>query len=167
MKINKIANKSLRVLLCSTALYMFTGQAYAELWSCIHGNTGHIEYEQRIEDTGRTHIGWGLDFVQKPGLLNWIHFAPSTVFGQKTRFVAIQFLTGSVDAFVKHVHVYDLGKKVKEFNDVDWSGSLQTRILDLGSERAFAALSISVAVGAGVESLSHRFQFTGACASAN
>lgn len=167
MKIKYISNKWLRLCVGSAMLILFSSPGFAQEWSCTHGHSGHIEYEDRIEDTGRTHIGWGLDFVQKSGLTNWVHFAVPSQFGQQTRFIALQFLTGSVDAIVRDVHIYDLGIKVREFNDVNWTGALQSQILDLGSERAFTALGISVGIGAGVEQMSHRFWFTGACADAN
>lgn len=167
MKTIYMSNKWLLLCLGSAAFILFSSPVRAEEWPCTHGHSGHIEFEQRIEDTGRTHIGWGLDFVQKSGLTNWVHFAVPTRFGQTTRFIALQFLTGSVDAIVRDVHIYDLGTKVREFNNVNWTGDLQAQILDLGSGRAFSALGISIGIGAGVEQMSHRFLFTGACANAN
>lgn len=157
----------LMCMLSTLPLLLLSGGARAEEWSCIHGNSGHIEFGQNIVDTGRTHIGWGLDFTQKSGLFNWVHFAVPTRFGQSTDRVALQFLTGSVDAIVNHVHIYDLGVKVGEFNNVNWTGGLQEQILVLGAPLTFTALGISIGIGAGVESLSHRFWFSGACANAN
>lgn len=165
MNISNIYGKWSAILLCSIAMLFLATPVRAVEWSCTHGHTGNIEYIDRVHTLDRVHIGWGLDFVQSSGLLNWVHFAPPSIFGQKTRYVAIQFSTGSVDAFIDSVHVYDLGTRVKQFNDLGLSGGLQTKILDLGSDMTFAALGISVEVKAGVESMSHRVIFTGACAS--
>ncbi|NEX22344.1 hypothetical protein G3480_18880 [Thiorhodococcus mannitoliphagus] len=133
-------------------------------WSCIHASGGQIEYEDRIATTDRTHLGWGLDFEQSPGLYNWVHFAIPWTHGKTARFDALQFETGSVDAYVDQVHVYNLGERVKVFSDLDWSGNLQTRALDLGDNLTFSTLGISVGIAAGVEMMDHNFVFTGACA---
>ncbi len=158
--------KRFSLLLGSFALVLAAGTAQAALqWSCTHGQSGSVEYPSRLDSLDQVHIGWGLDFDQSPGLTNWIHFAPPSLHGQQTRFIALQFLTGSNDAIVKHVHVYNLAAKVKEFNNVNWTGGpLQIQVLDLGESMTFTALGISVGIGAGVEILSHRFWFTGACA---
>lgn len=153
------------ILLSFIAMLFFTTPVLALQWACTHGHTGNIEYIDRVSTLDRVHIGWGLDFNQSPGLLNWVHFAPPSMFGQTTRYVALQFSTGSVDAFIDSVHVYDLGTKVKEFNDLGLSGAKQTEVFDLGADTTFTALGISVEVKAGVESMSHNIEFYGACAS--
>ncbi|WP_233144593.1 hypothetical protein [Methyloprofundus sedimenti] len=150
---------------CFTAMLFLSQPILALDWACTHGHSGNIEYVNRVETLDRVHIGWGLQFDQKSGLVNWIHFAPPSSFGQKTRYVALQFSTGSVDAFIDNVDIYDLGVKVKQFTNLGWSGPQQIQILDLGEEMTFTALGISVEVKAGVESMSHEFTFNGACAS--
>jgi len=164
MKSKRLFAKLFWALLGIAAMLLLMGTAQASAWSCIHGHSGHIEYPGRVVTMEGAHIGWGLDFDQESGLFNWVHFAVPTEFGKNTRYIALQLLTGSVDAIVDKVHIYDLNTKVREFNDLGWTGPLQVHILDLGAERAFAALGISIQVGAGVEMMDHRFLFTGACA---
>lgn len=158
--------KRLTMLLGSVILVITAGTAQAALqWTCTHGHSGTIEFPDNLDSLTQVHIGWGLDFDQKPGLANWIHFAPPSIHGQQTRFIALQFLTGSNDAFISRVDIYNLGSKVKQFNDVNWSGPLQIQVLDLGETMTFTALGISIRTAAGVEPSSHRFWFSGACAS--
>ena len=164
MKTHTALGRLTSLALGSVAMLIALGTAQAAEWSCIHGNGGNIELQQHITTMERAHIGWGLDIDQKPGLYNWIHFAIPSVHGQSVRYIALQFETGSVDAIVDHVHVYNLSNKIREFNDLGWTGTLQTRVLDLGSPQPISALGISVGIGAGVEMMSHRFVFMGACA---
>jgi hypothetical protein len=156
-----------RVVFGVGLILLLGAPAQAAQWRCIHGHSGHIEYLTRVQTTERAHIGWGLDFDQKSGLYNWIHFAVPTVFGQTTRYIALQFWTGSVDAVVDSVHVYNGGDRVMEFEDLGWADGWHEEILDLGEEMTFAALGISIEIGAGVEMMDHRFLFTGACALGN
>lgn len=148
----------------SIALLSTLNSAQAADWSCIHGHSGNVELRQNVETMESAYMGWGLDFDQKSGLYNWIHFAVPSVNGKAVRYIALQFQTGSADALINHVHVYNLSTKIREFNNLGWSGNLQTRVLDLGSPQTLSALGISVGIGAGVEMMSHRFIFTGACA---
>jgi len=133
-------------------------------WSCTHGSGGNIEYINRVDTLDRVHIGWGLDFNQSPGLINWIHFAVPSVHLATSRYVALQFWTGSADAIVNKVHVYNLASKIKTFEGLGLSSGWHTKVFDMGSDFPITAIGISVEVGAGVESMSHRFLFTGACA---
>ena len=139
------------------------------VWSCTHGNAGEIEYRGRIVPTpaapnDRTHIGWGLDFVPKSGSDNWIHFAVPSIHLTKARYVALKFRTYSADVWVDKVHVYNLDSKVYEDNDVDLSGGWHVEVFEMDSLKDFSALGISVNVKAGVEMMSHRVVFAGACA---
>lgn len=166
MKTKFINGKWSALFLCSIVMLLLTTPVLAEEWVCVHGHSGNIEYPGRVDnpDLERVHIGWGLDFHQSPGTLNWIHFAPPSSLGQQTRYIGLQFRTYSNDVFIDSVDVYDLGTRVKSFNDLGLSGALQSKVFDLGSARTFTALGISVEVKAGVESMSHRIIFTGACA---
>jgi len=90
------------------------------------------------------------------------------VHGTTSRYIALQFYTGSPDAIVKKVHVYNLATKVKTFEGtaggLNVSNGWYLKVLDMGSDISFSAIGISVEVAAGVEMMSHRFLFTGACA---
>ncbi|HOI96813.1 MAG TPA: hypothetical protein PK250_19080, partial [Syntrophobacter fumaroxidans] len=70
--------------------------------------------------------------------------------------------TGSVDAWVSAIHIYDGVNKVKVLEG-SWSNGYKTVTVDLGSVRSFTyGLGVSVQIKAGVESMSHRFIFVGA-----
>lgn len=152
------------VWLAVLGVVLCVGRAQGAAWSCIHGHSGNFEFPNHVVTLTQTHIGFGLDFEQKPGLHNWIHFAPPSVLRQNVRYIGLQFWTGSTDAIVDKVHVYSLGNRVKEFNNLGWSDGWHTEVLDLGSDLPFDAIGISVEVDAGIETKSHAFLFTGACA---
>ena len=155
---------TLLIVLLATLTFSSAVQAQG-IWSCTHGQSGHIEYEGNIEPAARTRAGWGLDFTQKSGLANWIHFAVPSVHLTSSRWVALKVYTGSVDAWVDKVHVYDLNNKVFDFDDVDLSDGWYVEVFDMGDPPIpFSALGISVRVAAGVEMMSHRVIFAGACA---
>ena len=149
---------ALAALMCCAAV-----QAEGARWSCTHGQDGNIEYGANVQAAARDRAGWGLDFTQKSGLTNWVHFAIPSVHGWSVRYIALKFWTGSVDAIVDKVHVYDLNNKIDEFEDLGWSGGWLIKTLDLGAPVMTSAVGISVQVGAGVEMMSHRFVFGGAC----
>lgn len=144
-------------------ILIFSTASQAEAWSCTHGQSGNIEKINNVQSLNRVHIGWGLDFEQKPGLDNWIHFAPPTFHGSYARFIAIQFWLGSIDADLIAIDVYNLANKINHFPLPDQAEGWNTKILDLGSNIPVTAINIAVNIGAGVESMSHRFLFTGAC----
>ena len=78
--------------------------------SWIHGHSMQIEYPDRLVSQRR--IGYWIDVEGKSGSTNWFHFAiPTPVIVNDVRLkvdsVMLRFSTGSVDAFVDNVHVYD------------------------------------------------------------
>jgi hypothetical protein len=150
-------------LLCALVMLVFSTTSLAAGWSCTHGQSGNIEKINNVQTLDRVHLGWGLDFNQKPGLDNWVHFAPPTIHNSVARFIAIQFWLGSIDADVNAIHVYNLGAKIGEFELADQASGWHTSVFDLGSDIPVSAVNVSVNIGAGVESMSHRFVFTGAC----
>jgi hypothetical protein len=165
MKPQHASRKLLSLMAGSIAmLFIAPSLAQAADWACTHGHGGNIEYQANVATMERAHIGWGLDFDQKSGLYNWVHFAVPSTHGKSVRYIALQFETGSPDAYVNQIHVYNMSEKIREFNNLGWSGNLQTQVLDMGSEFPISAVGISVGIGAGVEMMSHRFVFTGACA---
>ncbi|HET6516427.1 MAG TPA: hypothetical protein VFG09_14835, partial [Thermodesulfovibrionales bacterium] len=140
--------------------------SYAQIVQCTHGQSGHIQ------DTSITTVpsywGWGLDFILNSGNSDWVHFAVPTVLFEKTRYLAIKFATGSVDAIVNQVDIWSGNTLVKQFLNLNWTTSgpsdAQWKILDLGSDVNFESIGISVGIGAGVEAMSHRFLFHSVCA---
>ncbi len=78
--------------------------------SWIHGHSMEIEYPDRI--IWQVRKGYAYQLEGKPGTANWFHFAiPTPVIVNDVRLridsIILRFLTGSVDAFVRDVHIYD------------------------------------------------------------
>ena len=76
----------------------------------IHGHSMQIEHPDRVDSVRRA--GFYIRIDGKPGRDNWFHFAiPTPVIVNDYRLragsVLIRFRTGSVDASVRAVHVYD------------------------------------------------------------
>jgi hypothetical protein len=135
-------------------------------WMWSHGTSAKVEYPDRT--TNMVYRAWGLDFLQNSGVANWVHFAVPTPTHMDARlmtarYIRIRFYTGSVDAFISDVHIYNGETKVFEFSRLPWANGWQTRELDLGRLMHFdKGLGVSLYVAAGVEMMSHRFIFAGA-----
>jgi hypothetical protein len=131
--------------------------------SWIHGHSMQIEYPDRIAYQRRT--GMSFDIEGKPGTDNWFHFAiPTPVIINDVRLQAdsimLCFMTGSADAFVQHVHVYDGRYGIAEFNDINLSKDQPfVRLVVPGAPQILQALGISLGVGFGVEAMDHRMEF--------
>jgi len=124
----------------------------------IHGHSGHIQDENAIVAGKPKYLGWGLDFELSPGLETWVHFAVPSIGGGShgVRYVQLDLKTGSADAWVTDVHVYD-GEVRFQTLQGKWK-ALTT--LDFGRVWTIhGALGISVRCVRGVENMSHRFQF--------
>jgi len=134
--------------------------AYA---SWIHGRTMQIEYPDRIAREDRN--GWCVYVEGKPGTDNWFHFAiPTPVIINDVRMQAdaamLCFKTGSVDAFVRDVHVYDGWARIAEYNNINLSGDQPfIRLVLPGAPQMWQGLGISVGVGFGVEAMAHTMEF--------
>lgn len=140
---------------------ILSGTAYAE-WMYAQGNAGEIEYPANCT---YKYFAWGLDIAQKPGNWNWIHIPVPTKAGGTwgARYIRLKFYTGSADAFVSEIHVYNGNIKVKELLGLNISNGWKDLQFDLGSKMVFArGMGISVRIGAGVESMDHRFIFSAA-----
>ena len=140
---------------------LLSGPAYAE-WMWAQGNAAEVE---NPADCTYKHFGWGLDIDQNSGKWNWVHIpVPSKAGGNwRARYIRLQFYTGSADAFVSEIHVYNGNTKVKEFKDLTYSNGYKEVQLDLGYKMSFhRGMGITVKIGAGVESMSHRFIFSAA-----
>jgi hypothetical protein len=134
--------------------------------SWIHGHSMQIEYPDRIVSEWRA--GFALKIEGMPGTDNWFHFAiPTPVIIDDVRLradaVMLRFLTGSVDAFVRDVHVYDGETRIAVFNDLYLSlenGFVRLPLPD--RPRMAWGLGISIGVGFGVEMLDHHMEFIAA-----
>ena len=141
------------------AAVSFSGLAFGQDFGTIvsvHGHTGHIEYADRVV-SDRQFLGWGLDFEQSPGLWNWIHYSLPVPWGKKARYIAVRYQTGSIDAFISDIHVYDGVSKIHTESGLNLSEGPDWYIVDMGSDKFIdEALGVSIRVAAGVESMSHR-----------
>jgi hypothetical protein len=139
------------------------GVSYA---SWIHGNCMQVEYPDRL--VRLEHDGWGTVIEGQPGTVNWFHFAiPTPVILNDVRLQAdsilLSFSTGSPDAFVRDVHVYDGGGRIAIFDNIYLPpGKPAPRLLIPGTPIIGFGLGISVGVGFGVESMDHGMTFSAA-----
>jgi hypothetical protein len=136
------------------------GISYAS-WT--HGHSMQIEYPDRIPYQRRA--GMSFDIEGKPGTDNWFHFAiPTPVIINDVRLqvdsVMLCFWTGSPDAFVQHVHVYDGRYRIAQFDDIFLSQDQPSVRLTLpGAPYMGQGLGISLGVGFGVEAMAHNMEF--------
>ncbi len=134
--------------------------AYA---SWIHGHSMQIEYPDRL--VRHEHNGWGTDIEGLPGTINWFHFAvPTPVIINDVRMqadsVMLCFETGSADAFIRDVHVYDGRSRIAEFNGVNLFGDQPfVRFVLPGVPQMWQGVGISLGVGFGVEAMDHLMRF--------
>jgi hypothetical protein len=131
--------------------------------SWIHGHTMQVEYPDRIIRHER--IGWGTEIEGMPGTANWFHFAiPTPVIINDVRMQAdsiiLDFRTGSVDAFVRDIHIYDGGNRIAVFDGLNLSlEQAGYRLILPDVPQMFYGLGISLGVGFGVESMDHSMTF--------
>lgn len=155
-------------ILCGAMIMLLSWTVPASaIIMCAHGHSGHIEDESKLT-LGKVYYGWGLDFTQVSGSLNWTHFSIPTVFEEKTRYIAIRFATGSADAYISAVAVWNGPTFIMETPPLNWYTTNITttdvKVIDLGSDVMFESLGISVATTAGIGGASHRFMFHTVCA---
>lgn len=134
--------------------------------SWIHGHSMQIEDPAAIQSVWRA--GFYIRIEGKSGLHNWFHFAiPTPVIVNDHRLrvgsVMLVFRTMSADAIVRDVHVYDGDVKIAEHNGVNLTGNIGWRRFDVPTHpEVKMGIGISVGVGFGVESMSHRMEFISA-----
>jgi len=134
--------------------------------SWIHGHAMTIEYPDRIASAIRR--GYAYEIEGKPGTWNWFHFAiPTPVIINDIRLqvdsIMLRMKTGSIDAFVRDVHIYDGERRIAVHNNVylveeNWFVRFEvpeTPYLRWG-------LGISLGVGFGVEMMAHTMDFISA-----
>jgi hypothetical protein len=134
--------------------------AYA---SWIHGHSLQIEYPERVINVRRA--GFSISLEGKPGSSNWFHFAiPTPVIINDVRLraesVMLVFKTGSVDAFVRDIHVYDGATRIAVHDGVNLSKDHPfERFVIPDTPQIGLGLGISIGVAFGVESMSHTMEF--------
>jgi len=152
--------KKLLMCLCLVAAMFLSGTAYGA-WMYAQGNVTEIEYPGKCSNI--RYAGWGLDFLLNSGQVNWVHMPVPTGPNTKARYIRVKFYTGSVDAWVSAIHVYNGNGKVKEFLDLSYSNGWKDIMLDMGSTINFLrGMGISFEIKAGVEMMSHRMIFSAA-----
>lgn len=131
--------------------------------SWIHGHSMQVEYPDRIVRHERN--GWGTDIEGNPGTINWFHFAvPTPVIINDVRMqadsVMLCFETGSADAVVRDVHVYDGRTRIAEFNEINLFGDQSfVRLVLPGAPPMWQGIGISLGVSFGVEAMDHLMRF--------
>lgn len=135
-----------------------------ELWT--HGNSMQVEYPDRLSSIQRA--GFFTQVEGKPGTANWFHFAiptPATLGNEELKIaeVFIRFRTGSPDAYVKSVYLYDAENRIAEFNDLNLAPEdFTTERFDPALLKLNYGLGVSINVVFGVESMSHKMEFSSA-----
>lgn len=134
--------------------------------SWIHGHSMQIEYPDRISYVRR--IGSRINVVGWPGTGNWFHFAiPTPVIIDDVRLkidsVLLSFRTGSTDAYVRHVHIYDGEDKIAEHNDIYLSEENDlVRLAVPDQPYVHGGIGISIGVDFGLELMDHSMDFIAA-----
>ncbi len=122
-----------------------------------HGHSGHTQDESAV--SALRYYGWGLDF-DLSGLQTWVHFAVPSIGGGSygVQYIILDFKTGSSDAWVSDVHVWDGKVRFQQLQGTWKEGTT----LDLGRVWTInSGLGVSVNCKRGVESMSHNFKFHG------
>lgn len=131
--------------------------------SWIQGYSMQIENPERLIQN--TRIGWCAFVMGQPGTQNWFHFAiPTPVIINDVRLqadsVILSFATGSADAIVRDIHVYDGLNRIGTFDGVNLSGQQYlVRQIIPGTPYMGMGLGISVGVSFGVEAMDHGMEF--------
>jgi hypothetical protein len=134
--------------------------------SWIHGHSMQIQYPDVLASVVR--LGYYILVEGKPGTTNWFHFAiPTPVIVNDVRLrpdsVILRFTTGSIDAFVTNVHVWDGETLLIAYNDLNLSLSNPVARFPVPSKPLMQfGLGISIGVGFGVEAMDHHMQFVAA-----
>ncbi|MBU7048242.1 MAG: hypothetical protein HXS54_17555 [Theionarchaea archaeon] len=133
----------------------------------VHGTSIQIEYPDRINSIWRA--GFYTQIDGELGTDNWLHFAiPTSVIVNDKRLrvgsVMVVFRTGSPDAVVRDVHIYDGEKKIAQHNGVNLSGNIGFRRFDVPTHPEVAfGIGISIGVTFGTDKAkNHTMQFISA-----
>jgi len=135
----------------------------------VHGHSGQVEFMDNFANTNRYYLGWGLDLDQKPGLGNWLHYSIPTIPGTKTRYLLVRYETGtpgnSADSMITALHVFDGETRIYQHNSLVLTGGPTYALIDMGEDKTISwGLGLTLGIGAGVESMSHRMRIYAAWA---
>jgi hypothetical protein len=137
--------------------------------SWVQGYIMQVQNPEQLDQDSR--IGWCAVVGGKPGTENWFHFAiPTPVIVNDVRLQAdsimLRFDTGSVDAWVRQVDIWDGWNKIWTSFDstpnLNWSGQHWfERVTVPGTPAMGFGMGISVGVSFGVEAMDHGMKFYG------
>lgn len=135
------------------------------MWT--HGHSMQIEYPDRLSLIWRA--GSYIRIEGKSGTTNWFHFAiptPVIIFDNRLKAdsALIRLKTGSVDAWVKAVHIYDGENKIASHDNLSLAPSeFSMERFDIPNNPEMRyGLGVSIGVAFGVEMMSHRMEFSAA-----
>ncbi len=145
--------------LCVMAIVLFSGAAWAAGLMTVHGHSGHIQYQDRT--SSGVYTGSGLNFEQNSGTTNWIHYSLPVPYGViNTRYLAFRFETGSADAYICCIDVWNGDQLIYHEGELSLSGEARWYLVDMGADKVIdQALGISIEVVAGDQMMSHQFKF--------
>jgi len=132
----------------------------------IHGHNMEVEYPDRLENFRRAASGTMVD--GKAGTANWFHFAITTSEvldndSYAAGAIFVRFKSGSQDAYIKDVHIYDGEFKIFEFNDLKLHpDKFTTERFDPPLIELNYGLGISIRVEFGDSGASRRMDFSSA-----
>ena len=98
------------------------------------------------------------------GSVNWVHFSIPSIAGMKVSAVQLNLETGSNDALVDRVIVYNGGKKIETFEFQELSGDVGLITLELEDKVPFTSVGITVKISTGVEEMGNHYTFYEVCA---
>jgi hypothetical protein len=134
--------------------------------SWIHGHSMQIEYPDRLAE--QHPMGFHMHVEGKPGTVNWFHFAiPTPVIINDVRLradaVIVNFETGSADAIVRDVHIYDGDVGVVEHNGVNLTGQNWFYRFEIPTRpEMWQGIGVSIGVAFGIEAMAHWMDFASA-----
>lgn len=133
----------------------------------VHGHSMQIEYEDRLQSLRRR--GSAIWIEGHSGTNNWFHFAiPTPVIVNDKRLradsVMVQFYTGSADASITAIHVYDGEKRIATYENIHLHPNKWAfHRFDVPEKPEIRlGVGISIQVAFGVESMSHVMEFSSA-----
>lgn len=164
----KLLDLSARGVLATAVGGALTGKAQAadtpriSYASWVHGHSLQVEFPEKIGSM--TRIGWGAVLEGLPGTTNWLHMAiPTPVIINDVRLrldaVMLSFITGSTDAYIREVHVWDGPSRIAVFDGLNLSGDNPFVRLEVADRPwIWFGIGVSIGISVGVEQLSHRIE---------
>jgi hypothetical protein len=101
----------------------------AAMW--VHGNTAIVESPDKIKDVSR--MGWGVRYFSKKDKKNWFHFpftTPVILDDGRPQLTRVFVFYDTTEAAVTNIHVWDGGRRVREFNELSLEGEHLSAIDD-------------------------------------